>query len=167
MTNKYINSITRNAILCALYIVITLLTYPLSFNALQFRISEILVLLCFFRKDYIVGLSLGCAISNLLSTIGLIDVLFGTVATILSCLVIMFCKQLAVASLFPIIFNSFIVGTELWLFLEEPFWISVGWVALGETVVIVVGYIIIMCLKKRKDFFKGTIGATQNLDFKF
>ncbi len=167
MNNKYISSITRNAIICALYIVITILGYPLSFNALQFRFSEILILLCFFRKDYIVGVSLGCAIANLLSTLGLFDVLFGTIATILSCLVIMFCKQLAIACIFPVVFNAFIVGAELYFILGEPFWISVGWVALGEFVVMIIGYIIFMCIKKQKGFFTKTLGATQNLDFKF
>ncbi len=166
MTNKYIESIARNAIIAALYVVITVLCMPISYNALQFRISEILILLVFFRKDYSIGIILGTALSNLFSSLGFFDVLFGTIATALACVCIMFMKQLAIASLFPIIFNAFIVGFELWWLMEESFWISVGWVALGEVVVIVAGYILFMIFGKRKNFQK-TIRATQNLQFKW
>lgn len=157
---------TRNAIIAALYVVITILAYPLSYNVIQFRISEILVLLVFFRKDYAWGITLGCALANVMSALGLFDILFGTIATLLACLCVMFCKHLLTACAFPIIFNAFIVGFELWWLLGEPFWVAVGWVALGELVVMVVGYIIFMLLRKRKDFLK-TLGAKQNLDFKF
>lgn len=125
-----------------------------------------MVLLCFFRKDYAVGLVLGCAIANLASSIGLIDVGFGSLATLLTCLCVMFCKQLAIACIFPVLFNGFIVGFELWKFLGEPFWISVGTVALGEFAVMIVGYVLFMILKRRQSFFE-TIRAKQNIAFKW
>ncbi len=166
MTSNTVSSLTRNAIVAALYVVVTMLVFPLSYNALQFRFAEILVLLVFFRKDYAVGLILGCAISNLISTLGFFDVLFGTIATALACVCIMFMKHLCVACIFPIVFNAGIVGFECWWLLGEPFWVSAGWVALGELVVMIVGYVIFMLLKKRKSFLV-TLGAKQNLDFKF
>ena len=91
---------------------------------------------------------------------------FGTLATLIACLGIMFMKQLGIACLFPIVSNAFIVGFELWRFLGEPFWISVGQVALGETAVMVAGYILFMILKRRKNFFE-VVRATQNIEFKW
>ena len=82
-----------NSMILALYVVLTYITYPISYMGIQFRVAEIMVLLVFFRKDYAIGLILGCAVANLPSGIGLIDVLFGTMATALACICIMFCKQ--------------------------------------------------------------------------
>ena len=50
MSNN-IRRIVMNAAVAALYVVLTLVSYPLAFEAVQFRIAEMLMLLCFFRKD--------------------------------------------------------------------------------------------------------------------
>ena len=143
-----------------------MVTYPFSYMGIQFRVSEIMVLLCFFRKDYAFGLVIGCAIANLPSAIGLVDVGFGTLATLIACLGIMFMKNLGIACLFPVVSNAFIVGFELWKFLGLPFWISVAEVAIGEFAVMVIGYIFFMLIKRRKGFF-DTIRANQNIEFKW
>ena len=158
--------IASNAIIAAVYVVLTLITYPFSYLGIQFRVAEIMVLLCFFRKDYTIGLIIGCAIANLASSIGLVDVGFGTLATLLACLGIMFSKWLAIACIFPVVSNAFIVGFELWKFLGLPFWLSVGEVAAGEAAVMILGYILFMVLKRRKWFFE-TVRANQNIDFKW
>lgn len=158
--------IIANSLIAALYVVLTMVTYPFSYMGIQFRVSEIMVLLCFFRKDYAFGLVIGCAIANLPSAIGLVDVGFGTLATLIACLGIMFMKNLGIACLFPVVSNAFIVGFELWKFLGLPFWISVAEVAIGEFAVMVIGYIFFMLIKRRKGFF-DTIRANQNIEFKW
>ncbi|MCQ2776373.1 MAG: QueT transporter family protein [Bacilli bacterium] len=164
--DERIKTISYNAIICALYVAITLLSYPISFQAIQFRISELLLILCFFRKDYTAGLTLGCIISNLFSSLGPIDALFGGVATLLSCLLIGFCKHLVVAVLIPVIANAFIIGLELYTVAQTEFWVSVGWVALGELAVMIVGYIIVLLLK-RNSKFHSLIRSNQNTNFAF
>ena len=72
MNNK-INTLVRLSIVAALYVLLTIIN-PFSYNAIQFRISEFLVLLCFFRKDYSIALILGCFIANLFSSIMLYDI---------------------------------------------------------------------------------------------
>ena len=158
--------IIANSLIAAVYVVLTMITYPFSYMGIQFRVAEVMVLLCFFRKDYAFGLVIGCAIANLPSAIGLVDVGFGSLATLIACLGIMFMKNLGIACLFPVVSNAFIVGFELWKFLGLPFWISVGEVAIGEFAVMVVGYIFFMLIKRRKGFF-DTIRANQNLEFKW
>lgn len=166
MERDIVRTIVSNSMVAALYVALTLIGYPISFLGIQFRFAEFLVLLCFFRKDYAIGLICGTAIANLASTIGIVDVGFGTLATAIACLGIMFSKHLAIAIIFPIVSNSFIVGLELWLFLKEPFWLSTGLVALGETAVMVISYIIYMSLRKSNVFFEK-IRAKQNIAFKW
>lgn len=160
-----IKNIVSNAIIAAAYFVLTMASYPISFLGIQFRVAECLILLCFFRKDYVIGCTLGCIIANFFSSIGFIDVLFGSIATLLSCLAICICKHLIAAIFMPVVFNAFVVGFELYHFLNEPFWISVGLVAMGEMVVMIFGYVVFSLLKKNKKLLVG-LGANHNLDFK-
>ncbi len=158
--NKKILIMIRLSLVAAMYVVLTIFN-PFSYDAIQFRISEILVFLCFYRKDYSIGLILGCFISNLFSPMMLYDITFGTFATILAVVCIMFSKNIYIASIFPVIFNGIIVAFELFLAFKQPFLISMGSVALGEAVVMVVGVIVFKLLEKNKGFMK-MIDANQN-----
>ena len=160
-----IQEICFNAMIAALYAVLTILISPLSYGAIQFRFSEILVLLCFFNKRYAVGLTLGCLIANCFSPTAPLDVPFGTLATLLACIGIMFSKHLLVAIIFPVVFNAFIIAAEL-TFYNEPYWLSVLTVGAGELAVMVLGYIFFMLIKRSKTFMHA-IKANQNLDCKF
>ena len=160
-----IKTIAYNGILAALYVVLTLATYNISYLGIQFRVAELLMLLCFFRKDSLIGVAIGCAIANLFS-FSMWDVLFGTVATLLAGIIMMFSKHLLFAIMMPVVFNGFIVAFELHWLLAEPFWLSVLSVSLGELAVMTVGYIFFMIMKKRKGFLEE-MGLNQNLDFKF
>jgi uncharacterized membrane protein len=152
--------IVRNALIASLYVVLTVIN-PFSFESIQFRISEILILLVFFRKDYFLGLVVGCIIANLFSPMGIYDVLFGTIATILSLICIMYSKHLFITWIFSTIFNAIIVGLELYLILELPFWASLIGVAIGEAVVMIIGVVLFYFLKKNKAFMI-LIEANQN-----
>ena len=66
-------NLVRLALVAALYAALTLALPGLSFPAIQFRFSEILVLLCFYRKDYSISLILGCFIANCFSPMALMD----------------------------------------------------------------------------------------------
>ena len=165
MKNNIVKSITRNAIVAAIYVVITVATPFMSFGMLQIRIAEALMLLCFFKRDYIYGLTLGCMIANLFSFMW-IDFLVGTLATFLACLCICFLsfKRLAIAALYPVIFNAFIIGAELYFFEVGPFWVCAGFVALGEFIACcVVGYALFMIIWRRQKFL-SILGANKNLE---
>ena len=81
MKNNTTKRLVRTAIIAALYAVITLVLAPISYGNIQFRVSEIMVLLAFFDPFYIGGLTLGCFIANMLGPNGLPDMIFGTFAT--------------------------------------------------------------------------------------
>ena len=157
-----IQEISFNALIAAAYVVLTVLISPLSYGSIQFRFSEILVLFCFFNKRYGIGLTLGCLIANIFSPTASLDVLFGTIATALACLCIMFSKHLIIAIMFPVIFNGFIIAWEL-TFFDAPYWMSVLTISLGELAVMIIGYIFFTSIRQSKGFLKA-IKANQNLD---
>lgn len=164
--NNTVKSVAYNSVIAALYVAFTYLTYPLSYGDIQFRFSEIMVLLCFFRKDYIPGLVIGCILANLGSTIPF-DWAIGSLATLLGCLGVCFSKHIAIAILFPVISNAFIVAAELYYFLQAPFWMCVLTVGAGELAVMIVGYILFMVLRRTRKNFGDIIRANQNIDFKW
>ena len=159
MNNK-IKDIVRLSIIAAMYVLFTVIN-PFSYNAIQFRISEILMILCFFRKDYSIALIIGCLISNFFSGFMLYDIIFGTLATALACLCIIFSKNIYVAIIYPIIFNSLLVGYELSLITDISFTLNAIYVGIGETVVMIIGLIIFIKLRKNSHFLE-LIKANQN-----
>ena len=158
--------IAFTAIIAALYVVLTLILYPISFLGIQFRFSELLIITAFFNRKYAFGLVLGCALANLASPLGFYDALFGTSATFLVMLALCFIPYLAVDLILAAVINGLIVGAELYFILGEAFWVSVGLVAAGEFAVLLVGYIAMFFLRKRPGFMNA-IQANRNLDYKF
>lgn len=162
MTETNTQKIIRLAIVAAVYVVLTIAFSFMSYGNIQFRIAEILILLCFFRKDYIIAVSLGCFIANLFSPLGIIDAVFGTLATVTSGLLVSFCKNITVAGIYPVVLNAIIVGLELYFILELPFFINALSVALGEAVVLLVGILVFKKLQTN-EAFQEMIKANQNV----
>ena len=144
MRNDLTKRLTRTAIIAAIYAVVTLAIAPFAYGSIQFRVSEILVLLAIFDPLYIGGLTLGCLIANLLGPNGPMDVIFGTLATFISVYAIYLTGKLIknykikllVASIWPTIFNGLVIGWMLNKLYGLPLILSIGEVALGELVVI-------------------------------
>ena len=157
MLSNKIKSITKLSIVAALYVALTYIFGFISFGEIQFRIAEILMLLCFFNHKYTISLVIGCFISNLFSPYGLPDIIFGTLATFVACLGIMLFnkKHLFLASLMVPIGNI-IVGIELAIlnsFSLIPALLAVLWVFIGEFVVVcIVGVPLIKLLMKNEKF---------------
>jgi len=158
-----IKRIAVNGLIAAIYVALTLATSAFAYRDIQFRVAEILILLVFFRKDYIFGLAVGCFLANLFGPLGFIDAIFGTLATIVSGLLIAYSKRLFLASLYPAVINGLVVGAELYYLEGLPFWLSALSVALGElTVIAVFGYLIFSRLRQAP-FFLKMIDANQNI----
>lgn len=153
--------ITHIGIVAAMYVAITLVFSFISYGNIQFRISEIFMLLCFFNKDYIISVTLGCFIANIFSSLGMIDTAVGTSATLISAVLIYLCRKdnstarLYLCSLFPVIANGFLVAAELKYVMNLPFWLSVAQVAFGEFVcVTIVGVAVVKLFTKNRSFMR-------------
>ncbi len=142
-----------NALIAALYVAITLGFAPYSFGAVQVRISEALLLLLLIDKRFATGLIIGCLISNLFSPLGIYDVVFGTLATALTCYAMIKSNNIMLVLLYPAIFNGIIVGFELTiLFKEFPFYLNALFVAIGEIIAVFIpGMLLKDKLIKMKD----------------
>lgn len=148
--------LVKLSVIAALYVVLTVVVAPVAYGPIQFRISEILVLLCFFRRDYCISLILGCFIANLFSIeLGYIDLIFGTLHTMVSVLCISFTKKyLFLASLWPTIFMP-IIAFELWYFLGYEFFYTWLTLVISEFIVVsIIGYIIFFFIRKNEMLMK-------------
>lgn len=150
--------LARMALVAALYAALTLAIQPLSYGAVQLRLSEMLVLLCFYRRSYAPALTLGCFIANLFSPFGLYDIIFGTFATAAAVFPMFYVKNIWLAALLPVLSNGIIVGFELFL-CGEPLWFSMGSVALGELCVIAAGTLLFKLALERSAVFMRVIGS--------
>ena len=149
-TSNKTRKLLKMALIIAAYVAVTAVIAPFAFGSIQFRISEVLVLLAFIDPLYIPALTIGCAISNfLLSPMAIVDVIFGSLATLIALVLIWQTKVLLtkkegynsifvlfIASLWATISNALIVGAELYYILNLPFWLSALEVAIGEFVVV-------------------------------
>lgn len=141
------------AIIAAIYIVLTVGLSFISYSNIQFRISEALLVLVLFRKSAIPGLILGCFIANLFSPLGIPDLIFGTLGTVIAVWGIYMLreKNILVALLPGIVANTILVGLELKIFLNIPFFVGSLGVLIGETVVLyTLGVLFFYALKKLK-----------------
>ena len=119
----------KNALLAAVYAVLTMGLAPISYGPVQVRISEFMTLLAFVNKKYIPGLVLGCFLANLASPFGVTDLLIGTFATFLAVYAMRFCPNLFLASLMPVLFNGVLIGAEMLYLAALPPGLSV-WTAM-------------------------------------
>ncbi|MGN0686566.1 MAG: QueT transporter family protein [Oscillospiraceae bacterium] len=137
--NKFnINTITRIAVVAALYAALTLALQPISFGLVQLRVSEVLVLLCFYRREYCPALILGCFIANCFSPMALMDMVFGTLATAVAVIPMYNIKNIWVASLLPVVSNAIIIALELYVAFDEPIWLGMLTVGAGELIAVTV-----------------------------
>lgn len=74
------------AAIAAIYTVLTMVFAPISFGPIQFRISEVLCILPFFTPAAIPGLFIGCLLSNFLCGAAALDIVFGSLATLIGAL---------------------------------------------------------------------------------
>lgn len=115
-----IRKIVRAALIAAVYVVLCLVLAPLSYGTIQVRVSEALTLLPVLCPEAIIGVAIGCFLSNMIASAP-VDMIVGTIATLLAALVTyklraVRWKGLAIAgSIPPVLFNAVIVGIELTL----------------------------------------------------
>ena len=138
-------SLTRAAIIAALYLLLTFALQAISFGAVQFRIAEALMLLPVLTVDAVPGLFIGCLLGNLLGGGVWYDVVLGSIATLLAAVAVRrLRKKPLIAAAMPTIFNGLIVGPIVYLaYVRAPgeainwmlLFSAMGTVALGEIVV--------------------------------
>ena len=148
MKKKSTLFLTQAAVIAALYVALTYVSNALglAYGAIQFRLSEILTVLPLFTPAAIPGLTIGCIIANITSPFGIVDILCGSIATLLAALCtralrnIRF-RDLPVLSVIPpVLFNMVIIGLEIWALngkTAELFFVSALEIGAGQLVMCV------------------------------
>lgn len=144
--------IAQISVIASIYSATTILLGPIGYSWIQVRIGEAFTPMPFLMGyPAVVGLTLGSLISNLFSPIGLPDIVFGSLLTLLAAMLswkFTFNKRF-LACLYPVIINA--IGVSLYIspFFNIPYLISVLTVGVGEIIaVIVVGYPLLIIMEK-------------------
>ncbi len=82
-TNKRIRRMAQAAVIAALYVALTMAFAPISFGSVQLRVAEALTILPLFGFAAVPGLFLGCLLANLLGGAVILDIVFGSLATLI------------------------------------------------------------------------------------
>ena len=153
--------LAHSAIIAALYAVLchfqNLLLPGSASWAVQCRVAEALCVLAFFTPAAIPGLGIGCALFNLSFAGALpLDFAVGTLASVLAAAGMYLTRnlkwgKLPVIGLFmPGIFNAFLVGWELTVYIGGGFWLNAVYVALGEWIVLLsLGSLLYSVIRRR------------------
>lgn len=157
--SDHIRFLTVTGVIAGLYTALTLVLAPLSFGIVQCRISEALTILAAYHPAAVAGLTVGCALSNLVglsmgaNTAGVLDILLGTLATGVAAWLSYRLRNVrwgglpVLSTLPPVVLNALIIGTELTLVLGPvnlPTWLMwMGSVGLGQVIACVGGGILI------------------------
>ena len=134
MKSLNLKILVANALVASVYVALSMLFMPVAFNAVQFRISELLNLLPFFNPSLGVGLIVGCFITNLSSPFGFYDIVFGTLSTAFTVFCISRTKSLFIATLWPTVF-SITIGIMISFLSNSPLIVTTLSVMAGQFII--------------------------------
>lgn len=156
--------ITHAAAIAAIYVVLTLIFAPISYGEVQVRISEALTILPFFTPAAIPGLFIGCLIANFLGGSIILDVIFGSIATLIGAAgTYLLRNNRWLAPLPPIISNMIIVPLVLRYGYGVPLPIPMLmlFIAIGEIIsCYVLGEIVLSALLRYREYIFSKKGAS-------
>ena len=157
MRDKKVLFMVQAAAIAAIYVVLTTIFAPLSFGEVQIRFAEGLTVLPYFTPAAIPGLFIGCIIGNFFGGAIPIDILCGSIATLIGALLsYALRKYKLLVPLPPIAANTLIVPFVLYygygVNLPIPFMMLT--VGVGEVISCgVIGLVLLFAL----DRYKGVI----------
>lgn len=160
-SNTKVVEISKAGIVAALYVVLTVMFSALSYGAIQIRFSETFNNLVVFNKRYIWAVTLGCAIANMWSSLGMVDVIFGTLGTLVMTVISRYLSQkvesvpakLAITVVICTLM-MWSVALELHILTNAPFWWTYFTVALGEFISMTIGAILVWIVSQKVDLTK-------------
>ena len=112
--SKTTKKLVRAGLIAGIYVVLSLITFPVASGAIQFRIAEALTILPLFFVEAIPALFIGCMLSNLITGCMILDVFLGSAITLVASLCTFFVGKtikndwlkIALGGIFPVILNA-------------------------------------------------------------
>ena len=138
-SNKKMYHLAHGAMIAAVYVALTVAFAPISFGAIQFRVSEALCILPYFTPAAVPGLFAGCFLSNLMLGSPW-DMVFGSLATLIGSAGSWYLRRHKwCVCLPPILSNAIIIPWVLRYAYGSPDLIPVAMVTVGIGEVLAVG----------------------------
>ncbi len=158
-TRGHFNYWTRAAMIAAIYAVLTVSFAPISYGPVQVRIAEMLLVLPYFTGAAIPGLFVGTLIANMFGGYGLPDIVFGSLATLISAYLVSKIGNKYLVPLPPVIINAVVIGWMLYIVLEmegiHTFYLTAASVGVGQLVACYgLGLPLLLFLEKHRYIFK-------------
>jgi uncharacterized membrane protein len=154
MNNKKTLFMTEAAIIAALYTVLVFLFQYSSFGPVQFRIAEALTILPYFTSAAIPGVTIGCFLSALITAADPIDMVFGSLATLIAAVLSYQLRRYKfLVPIPPIVVNALVIPWVLRFAYGEAQPISVMMLSVGAGEVVaagVLGLVLLFALDRVK-----------------
>lgn len=143
--------LVRAGIIGALYVALTVLLAPISFSAIQLRVSEGMTVLPILFPEAVPALFVGVLISNIVGGLGLADIIGGSLTTLIAAYVTyIFRGHKLIPYLSPIVFNAIFISLYLHLLFGLPYWLTVISIGVSEALVVfAIGYPLVQFLRKK------------------
>ena len=168
---RNIRFLTQAGLVAAIYTALCMVLHPISFGfgGIELRVSEALTLLPAIMPAAVPGLFVGCLLSNILGGATLLDIVFGSLATLLAAISARALKNIRFKGfpffslIMPVIFNGLIVGAELTFLLPTDkgklitFVVYALEVAAGELAVCIAGGIPLFYAVRKTGLFNNKL----------
>ena len=149
-------NLVQASIVAALYVVLTLVSKPLTIGFVEIRFSEVLCVLPYFMPSTVWGLFIGCLISNVFSG-SLVDVVLGSLATLIGACLTSKIRNKWLCPVPTVLSNTVIIPIVIMVYsntwkLSAYFIAAAGVFASEVASVYILGMILLLVLEKRKIF---------------
>jgi uncharacterized membrane protein len=141
--------------IAALYAVLCILLAPISYAAIQVRIAEALTILPAFTPAAIPGLTVGCLLANILGGCPIMDIIFGTLATLIGAVGTYLLRSRKTLIWMPPVVSNTILVSIFSIYIpfmgesDDSLWYIMLTVCIGELIsVCILGYLLYFALKK-------------------
>lgn len=159
--NKRVVYLCESALVAAMYFVLTWLSNfaGLASGAVQLRLSEALCVLPYFMPSSVMGLFVGCLISNFTMGSVIVDTVFGSLATLVGAYIASRIKTKYLVPLPTVIANTVVVPLVImYAYTEVRSWgvylVTTAGVFLGEVISsYVLGLVLLYALDRKKGIF--------------
>lgn len=130
-----VRQLVRGGVIAALYIVLTL---PLGFaglayGPLQFRPSEALTVLPILFPEAVPALFIAVMLANTISQFGLVDIVCGSLITLLAAVVTRLGRRSIIAYISPVVFNALLVSIYVAAFTANEWFTPAYWLVYSQT----------------------------------
>ncbi len=155
MKNKSVKYLVVSAAIAAIYAVLTIVVMPINYGPIQCRISEAMTVLPIITPAGIPGLFVGCLVANIVSPVGAIDMVVGSIASLIAALLTYKLRRNKwVAMLPPVLVNAVMIGTMLYYYYNVEYSLVVCMITVGVGQLVacyVLGIPLLKLLEKHKD----------------